>query len=75
MTTIPWGANTTTEAGVCRPLRDIVCETLNMSDEQREQLNVICSQPIILDGRVIGPRVTGFDLAALALMMPEEQLH
>ena len=57
MATIPWDANTTTAAGACRPLRDIVREALNMPDERREQLNVMCSQPIILEGRVIGPRV------------------
>lgn len=58
MATIPWDASTTTEVGVCRPLRDVVLEAMTMSDERREQLNVMCSQPIILEGRVIGPRVS-----------------
>jgi len=73
MATIPWDASTTTETGACRPLRDIVREALDMSEERREQLSVICLQPIILKGRVIGPRISGFDLAALALMMPDER--
>jgi hypothetical protein len=70
---IPWDASTTINLGDAgsphvASLREVIQEYLSHPAEHRQKISAICSKPIPVGNRIVGPHVGSTDLAILAEM-------